>query len=145
MESVLFKLLIIFAAAIPTVIVAHRLRFPPVVGLILTGILIGPSGLGWAQASKAIEHLAEIGVPLLLFSIGIELSFGRLVTVKWIALGGGTLQILLTIVSAYFVALVFGWSRTERVFFGCVAALSSTALVMNVLSSQRRVDSLAGR
>lgn len=144
-ELVLRDVLIIFAVAIPIVLVAHRLNLPSIVGFLLTGILIGPAGLGFISDAQRIDLLAEIGVALLLFHIGLEFSASNLRGMKNIMLGSGVVQVLLTVLAGMGFALLFDWSLTRGFLFGCAAALSSTAIALAFLSYKRWLDSPSGR
>src|SRR5919106_704514 len=89
-------LLLLLLASVPIAFLFHRLRLPTIVGFMITGVLIGPSGLGLIRNVEAIEVLAEIGVVLLLFTIGLEFSLRRLLEMKRLVLLGGGLQVILT-------------------------------------------------
>src|SRR5687767_15684580 len=90
-------LLTLLVASVPIAFIFHRLRLPTIVGFMITGVLIGPYGLGLIKNVEAIELMAEIGVALLLFTIGLEFSLRRLLEMKRLVLLGGTLQVLLSI------------------------------------------------
>src|SRR5215207_2493297 len=89
-------LLIILLVSVPVAFICLRLKLPLLVGLMLTGIAIGPSGFGLIKETAGIEVLAEIGVMLLLFTIGLEFSLRRLGEMKRLVLIGGGLQVILT-------------------------------------------------
>jgi CPA2 family monovalent cation:H+ antiporter-2 len=144
-ELVLRDVLIIFAVAIPVVLVTHRLNLPSIVGFLLTGILIGPAGLGFINNIQRIDLLAEVGVALLLFHIGLEFSASSVKGMKSVMLGCGFFQVLLTVLAGMGFALLFGWSLTQGFLFGCAAALSSTAIALAFLSYKRWLDSPSGR
>jgi CPA2 family monovalent cation:H+ antiporter-2 len=118
---------------------------PTIVGFLLTGIIAGPHGLGLIKAVHEVETLAEIGVVLLLFTIGIEFSLKSLVRVRRSVLLGGSLQVLLTIIVALVIARLFGQSFGESVFIGFLVSLSSTAIVLKLLQERAEVDSPHGR
>ena len=84
---------IIFGLAIVVLLICHKLRIPEVVGFLLTGIFVGPYGFGLVKAIHEVELLAEIGIVLLLFTIGIEFSLKRLMQIKKAVLMGGSLQV----------------------------------------------------
>ncbi|MFH1874242.1 MAG: cation:proton antiporter [Pseudomonadota bacterium] len=144
-ELILNDILVIVIIAIPVVLIAHRLNLPPIVGFLLTGIIIGPEGIGFVRDAQRIELLAEVGVALLLFHIGLEFSVSNLRGLKRIVLGGGLLQVSFTIIAGTFFGVLLGWHLTRSIFFGCAAALSSTAITLSFLSHRRRLDSPAGR
>src|SRR6478672_1887155 len=111
-------LLIIFLVSVPVAFVCLRLKLPLLVGLMLTGIAIGPYGLGLIKEISAIEVLAEIGVMLLLFTIGLEFSIKRLSEMKRLVLVGGGLQVAATIALTAAAFVVFGRSLHQAIFFG---------------------------
>ena len=120
---VLRDLVILVAVAIPVVIIAQRLRVPTVVGFLLTGIAIGPNALGLVAQPDSVASLAEVGVVLLLFAIGLELSLSRIVRMgQWVVRGGG-LQVTATIAAVAAVALAVGTPIRLAVFFGALFAL----------------------
>src|SRR5688572_14726491 len=111
----------------------------------LTGIAIGPSGFGLIKEIAGIEVLAEIGVMLLLFTIGLEFSIKRLAEMKRLVLIGGGLQVGLTIALTAGAAILFGRSISQSLFFGFLVALSSTAIVLKSYVERNEVDSPHGR
>ena len=138
-------LLIILLVAVPVAYFCLRLKLPLLVGLILSGIAIGPYGLGWIREVEAIEVLAEIGVMLLLFTIGLEFSVRRLREMKKLVLLGGGLQVLLTVGSSALIAILLGRSSGQAIFFGFLIALSSTAIVLKSYAERNEVDAPHGR
>jgi CPA2 family monovalent cation:H+ antiporter-2 len=100
----LSDIVIIFGLTIMVLFVFNRLRIPAIVGFLLTGVLAGPYGLGLIKAVHEVEVLAEIGVVLLLFTIGMEFSLKALLRIKKSVLLGGSLQVLLTILVTFFLA-----------------------------------------
>ena len=138
---------IILVAALIGGLLAHRLGQPLLLGYILAGVAVGPFTVGPAvEAVHEIELLAEIGVALLLFAIGIEFSLKDLKPVRRIALIGGPLQILFCIAFGYGVGRnVFGWDANESAWFGALIALSSTMVVLKSLASQGAMGTFPGR
>ncbi len=142
----LFKdLLIILLVSVPVAFACLRLKLPVLVGFMLSGILIGPYGFGLITELEAIEILAEIGVMLILFTIGLEFSLKRLLEMKKLVLLGGGLQVLLTVAATAAVAVFFGREFNQAIFFGFLVALSSTAIVLKSFVERREVDSPHGR
>ena len=142
----LADLLIILAFSVPVAFACLRLKLPLLVGLMLTGIVIGPYGLGLIKELEAIEILAEIGVMLLLFTIGLEFSLERLREMKRLVVAGGGLQVGLTIAAVAAVAVTaFGRSLNQAVFFGFLVALSSTAIVLKSYAERKETDAPHGR
>ena len=146
MEIPLLKdIIIIFGVSIVVIFICHRIRLPEIVGFLLTGILAGPHGLGLIKAIHEVEILAEIGIVLLLFTIGIEFSFRKLLEIKKSVLMGGSLQVLLTLLAAFSIVRHFGQTFGEAVFIGFLVALSSTAIVLKLIQERAEVDSPHGR
>lgn len=146
MELFLFKdLLIILGFSIVVLLVGYRLHLPPVVGFILTGVLAGPHGLGLVGGVNNVETLAQLGIVLLLFGIGMEFSLKKLVQIKRLFLLGGSLQVGLTILVSFFIVSFFHHSWQEAIFLGCLLSMSSTAVVLGILEQQGESASPHGR
>ncbi len=143
--QLLNDIVVIFGLAIAVLFICHRLRIPAVVGFLLTGIIVGPYGFGLVEAVHEVENLAEIGIALLLFTIGIEFSFERLLQIRKSVLMGGSLQVSLTFIATLFIAMQFGQDVSEAVFIGFLVALSSTAIVLKLIQERAEVDSPHGR
>ncbi|MUL44083.1 hypothetical protein FZ103_23475 [Streptomonospora sp. PA3] len=122
-----------------------RLRVVPIVGFLLAGVLIGPHQLGLVGNTSTVEAAAEIGVILLLFTIGIEFSLERLAAIKRHILLGGGLQVLLTTAATAALVVAFGADWQTGVFTGFLVALSSTAIVLKVLAAAGRTTSPLGQ
>lgn len=138
-------LLIILLVSVPVAFISLRLRLPLLVGLMLTGIAIGPSGFGLIKEAAAIEALAEIGVMLLLFTIGLEFSVSRLSEMKRLVLIGGGLQVVMTIAVTAGAAILFGRGAGQAIFFGFLVALSSTAIVLKTYVDRNETDAPHGK
>jgi len=137
---------IIVVAALIGGYVAQRLQQPLLVGYMLAGILVGPhtGGVTVAQV-RDIELLAEIGVALLLFALGIEFSLKRLQQVRKIALIGTPIQILLTMTVGWAAGRLLGWSSYQSLWFGALISLSSTMVILKTLGHQGTLGSLTSR
>ncbi|MGE0883911.1 MAG: cation:proton antiporter [Blastocatellales bacterium] len=142
---ILMDLLIVLLAAMPIAFLCHRLRLPVVVGFMLTGVIIGPSGLKLIRDFQAVEILAEIGVVLLLFTIGLEFSLRRMMEMKKLVLVGGGLQVTITTLIVFGLTHVFGRSFSQSLFFGFLFALSSTAIVLKSYMDRAEVDTPHGK
>jgi len=141
----LLELVTILAASILVIVVFHRLKIPAVVGFLITGILLGPGGLGLVRDLGVINAVAEIGVMMLLFIIGIEFSLERLQRIqRYFWLGGG-LQVLLTIAAVALISRLLGAKVEETLVYGFLVALSSTAVVLKLLSDKKQLDSPHGQ
>jgi CPA2 family monovalent cation:H+ antiporter-2 len=136
---------ILFGLALVTVILFQRLKFPSIIGFLVTGVLAGPHALAFIKDTHQVEQMAEIGVVLLLFTIGIELSLKELMRIKHLVLWGGGLQVLVTILAVAAVGAGFGFPVSQSVFFGFLVALSSTAILMKLLIDSGQADSPHGK
>jgi CPA2 family monovalent cation:H+ antiporter-2 len=137
---------IIFGLAVVVILVCHRLKIPALVGMLLTGVVCGPYGLGLVRSAHDVEILSEIGVILLLFTIGLELSLSDLSRLKRPVFYGGTAQMLLT--WAFFFTLplfALHFSGGSSVLLGMLAALSSTAIVLTTLQERAEMEAPHGR
>ena len=137
-------LLLLLLASVPIAFLFHRLRLPTTVGFMITGIVIGPYGLGLIRDVHAIEVLAETGVVLLLFTIGLEFSLRRIVEMKRMALAGGGAQVAVTTLLVTGIAYLWGRPFNQAIFFGFIFALSSTAIVLKSYIDRAEVDAPQG-
>jgi len=142
---ILRDLVILVGLAIPVVALVSRLRIPTIVGFLLTGIAIGPYGLGLIREVASVQALAEIGVVLLLFSIGLELSLTRTLRMGRALIQAGGIQVVSTLAVVAAVAAILGAPPAHAVVFGALAALSSTAIVLKVYSDRGTLDGPDGR
>ncbi len=157
-EIFVFKdALIVLGTAAVVAPVVHRLKISPILGFLVVGALLGPHGLGQlAEYSRAIDWLtvtgekqiafiADLGIVFLLFFIGMELSMRRLITMRRLVFGLGGMQVFLTAIVVSLAALWLGQPPAAALIIGACLALSSTAIVMELLSGQRRMMSTTGR
>lgn len=140
-------LVLVLAAAAAGGLFASLLRQPVILGYLLGGMVVGPAGLGLIKELIQVETLAEFGVAFLLFALGVEFSFTELQKVKAISLGGGSLQIVLTIAITTFTSLAVGWveSPAQGVFLGAILSLSSTAVVLKCLMERNEAGTSHGQ
>jgi monovalent cation:H+ antiporter-2, CPA2 family len=136
---------IIYGLAMVVLLICHRFRLPAIIGFLLTGILVGPNGLHLIRMVHEVDTMAEIGVVLLLFAIGLEFSFRELVHIKKTVLLGGSLQVLLTIGATFLLLTAGGQPLPKAVFAGFLIALSSTAIVVKLLQEKGEIDSPHGK
>ncbi len=141
----LLELVTILAASILVIVVFHRLKIPAVVGFLITGILLGPGGLGLVRDLGVINAVAEIGVMMLLFIIGIEFSLERLQRIQRYFWFGGSLQVLMTILAVALISRFLGSKVEEAIVYGFLVALSSTAVVLKLLSDKKQLDAPHGQ
>jgi CPA2 family monovalent cation:H+ antiporter-2 len=144
-HGILRDLVVVLGAAILGVLLLHRLRLPAIAGLLLAGALVGPTGLGLVEDQDAVARLAEIGVALLLFTIGLEFSLSGLRRIAWMVGVGGALQVGLTLLATFAVARLAGLEAERAVFAGFLVALSSTAIVLRSLSEHGETDAPHGK
>lgn len=146
MELILLKdLVLLFGLALVTVIIFRQFRLPSIIGFLCTGILAGPHAIGLIRDSHQVEQMAEIGVILLLFTIGIEFSLKELLRIRHLVLYGGGLQVGATILIATVICATSGISWQQSVFFGFLVSLSSTAILMKLLMDAGEMDSPHGK
>lgn len=146
MEMQLFyDILIILGLSLVSVFVCNKIKIPAIVGFLIAGVIAGPHGLGLIFSQHDVEIFGEVGVILLLFTIGIEFSFSKLMRIKKNILIGGGLQVALTIGIFYLMAYQFGYDSPQAVFIGFLAALSSTAIILNILQRQGTMDTPEGK
>lgn len=147
MESVslAYDLALALFAALLGGLVAARLRMPTVVGFMLAGILIGPFTPGPSSDYERIHLLAEIGVVLLMFGVGVDFSLTQLRSVRNVAVFGGIGQVLLTIAMGVGIGALLGWPWGWQVFFGCILAISSTTLLLKVWMERGELGSQHGQ
>lgn len=135
---------VIFIASAAVILLLYKLKMPSLIGFIIAGIIIGPHGVGLIMDIHFIQILAEMGVILLLFTIGIEFSMTKLVRIRKAVLGGGGTQVLLTIIFSAAITYIAIENINRSVFFGFLYALSSTAIVMKLLVERGEIDSPHG-
>jgi CPA2 family monovalent cation:H+ antiporter-2 len=123
----------------------RRLRQSTVVGYLLTGLVAGPYGLRLVSNVETVERLAEVGVALLLFTVGLEFSLEKLVRMKQIAFGGGGLQIAMTVLLTVAVLAASGLALADALFWGFLVSVSSTAIVMKLLEERNEIETVPGR
>jgi CPA2 family monovalent cation:H+ antiporter-2 len=141
LQDLLFLLLV----SVPIAYLCHRLRLPTIVGFMVVGVAFGPHGIAAVREVDAVNALAEIGVALLLFVIGLEFSLQRLLTMKRLLFLGGGLQVILTGTVAAVFLILLGRDIKVGVFAGFLLALSSTALVLRGYQERSEMDAPHGR
>ncbi|MGB2987049.1 MAG: cation:proton antiporter, partial [Phycisphaerae bacterium] len=143
--TALLDVLILLLAAMLLGSLCERLKQSAILGYLLAGTLLGPNALDLMPNHKAVATIAELGVALLLFTIGLEFSWRRLRGIGSIAIGGGTVQVLLTGALAVGVCLTLGLGGRPALAVGAMIALSSTACVLRLLVSRAEIDGVHGR
>lgn len=138
-------IVIILGLSVLVILGFQKVKLPTILGFLLTGIIAGPYGLGLISAYHEVEILAEIGVILLLFIIGLEFSLKSLSAIKKTVFIGGTFQVGVTILAFLGAALLLGYEVTSAVFIGFLFSLSSTAIVLKILQSKGEITSPHGK
>ncbi len=138
-------IVVVLGLSIGVLLILYRLKVPLIVGFLITGVLAGPSGFGLVTAGEEVDLLAEIGIVLLLFTIGVELSLKNLLKMKRQLLVGGATQVCLTIAIAALVANLVEADFRRALFIGMLVSLSSTAIVLKVLQQRGELDAPQGR
>jgi CPA2 family monovalent cation:H+ antiporter-2 len=145
-EINVFKdILIVLAFAIPIIYLFNKLNLPSIIGFIVTGVLIGPNFLKIITDSEGINQFAEIGVALLLFTIGIEISFNNFIkNFKEILIMGG-LQVILTIFAGFIFGITIGFNVQQSIFLGFLVTQSSTAIILKMLNDRDEIETPQGK
>ncbi len=143
--NLLFDVAIIFALSTIVNYLFTRIKIPTIIGYLLTGIIAGPYALGIIHEHHSIELMAEIGVVLLMFTIGLEFSIGHLMKIRKVVFVGGFFQLIFTAATTF--ALVYSHLMNWRpaIFIGFLVALSSTAVVLKLLQERSEITSNYGR
>lgn len=143
--SFLNDLVIILGLAAVVSLVFKRFKAPTIIGFLITGIAFGPAGVGLVSASEGVETLAEVGVILLLFIIGLEFSLKSLAAIRKSVFVGGGLQVGITIALVTIIFMLLGKPSNNAVFAGFLIALSSTAIVLKLLQEKGEIHSPQGK
>lgn len=125
--------------------IAARLRLPVIVGYLLAGVLIGPATPGFVADLHLSQQLAEIGIMLLMFGVGLHLSLADLLAVRRIAIPGAVAQILIATALGAGAAALWGWSLPAGIVFGLALSVASTVVLLRALEDRGVLDSINGR
>ena len=134
----------IFGISALVVYLLHKVRLPPVIGFLISGVIIGPYGAKLVERVEVVQVLAEVGVILLLFVLGLGLSLTKLLEMRRFLLVAGGAQIIMTVFLFTILSLLF-FELNLSIFIGLIAALSSTAIVLKYLFDSGEIDSSHGR
>jgi CPA2 family monovalent cation:H+ antiporter-2 len=143
--TILRELIILLAVSLPITYLFHRVKLPALVGFLITGVLIGPYGAAIITETRVVERLADMGVVLLLFTVGLEFSIEDILKSGRQFLIGGGIQVLLTIAAVTGLTVLFRFPLPQALFFGFLASLSSTAIVLKMYSDRAELDTAHGR
>ena len=141
----LTELVSIFTVSVLIAYLCYRFKIVPIVGFLIAGVIIGPNALGLVQDQELVDMLAEIGIILLLFTIGIEFSLEKLGRIKKAIFLGGGLQVTVTVALVTLILSIWGISWNSAIYTGCLVALSSTAIILGLLSDEDKTDTPAGQ
>src|ERR671930_730086 len=138
---------LVFAVGVAVVgaVLAARLGQSVILGYILAGVIIGPYTPGFVGDPTAVKALADIGIILLMFTIGVHLSVRDLVRAGTVALVGGVAQVFVTLGVGYAVGIALAWPSTQALFFGAVVAISSSAVLSKIIEEHGEGESAHGR
>ncbi|NMY85928.1 sodium:proton antiporter [Pseudomonas sp. WS 5411] len=139
------NLLIILASSLVVIALFRRLQLPPVLGYLCVGLAVGPTALDWVNDSEDLPDLAELGVVFLLFSLGLEFSLSKMLSLRRVVFGLGSLQVLCSAVVLGALLLLMGMSPVAALLLGAGLALSSTAIVSKELTSLGEIFSTHGQ
>jgi monovalent cation:H+ antiporter-2, CPA2 family len=145
MVHLIEDLAVLLLVSLPINLLFHKIKLPSVMGYLIAGVLIGPYGLQLIEDIEAVKHLAEIGVILLLFVIGLEFSLTRLLKNLASVLGVGGFQLILTAGSVGWIFHLYGFAQNQSIAFGLIIALSSTAIVLKMITDRAEIDTLHGK
>ena len=145
MHDALTLIVVLLGSAVAAVVLFRRLGMPPILAYLLCGLAAGPFGFGLINNLEGISHLAEFGIVFLLFTLGLEFSIPRLLTLRRVVFGAGPLQVLLTGMAVFAVMRLLGFSNLTSAITGCALSLSSTAIVIRELIGRGAVNTGYGR
>jgi len=145
MVHLIEDLAVLLLVSLPINLLFHKIKLPSVMGYLIAGVLIGPYGWQLIGDVESVKHLAEIGVILLLFVIGLEFSLTRLLKNLVSILGVGGLQLTLTAAVVGWIFHLYGFAQNQSIGFGLIVALSSTAIVLKMITDLAEIDTLQGK
>ncbi|MAL16675.1 MAG: sodium:proton exchanger [Balneola sp.] len=139
------EIVALFMVSVLIAYICYRIKLVPIAGFLIAGVIIGPNALGIVQDQELVDMLAEIGIILLLFTIGIEFSLDKLSRIRNAIFIGGGLQVLLSVGAVVGILMYFGVDWKVGIYTGCLVALSSTAIILGLFSEQGKTDTPVGR
>lgn len=145
LEQVLLELALLFALCVGVSVTFHRLRLPPIVGFLVAGVLVGPHAIGLVRHEEMVRELAEVGVVVLLFAVGLEVPLHQLARLRRTIFLLGGMQVVGTVLTSAGVGLLLGLDWQQSVFLGFLVSLSSTAAISKLLVDHGEFSSPHGR
>ncbi len=143
--TVIRDLVVILLVSIPIIFIFKKIHIPSIVGFLIAGMIIGPHGLQLISELNEINIMAEVGVILLLFTIGLEVKLEKLIEMKKFLLVSGGLQVLTTLIFSTLIFSFFDFPLNESIFLSMLISLSSTAIVLKILSDRQQLEAPHGR
>lgn len=144
-DNVFYEIAALLLVAATLGLLAVHLRQPLIVAFIAVGILVGPAVFGWVRSSEQVGLLAQMGITLLLFVVGLRLDLHLIVSMGPVALATGLGQVVFTSVVGYFIALALGMAPITALYVAVALTFSSTIIIVKLLSDKREIDALHGR
>ncbi len=141
----LYEMVALFAVSVIIAYLCYRIKIVPIVGFLIAGVIIGPSALGLVTDQEFVNILAEVGIILLLFTVGIEFSLEKLTRIRNAIFVGGSLQLLVTIGIVALILVSMGNSWPNSIYTGCLVGLSSTAIILGLLTDRDKTDTPTGQ
>lgn len=138
-------IVVILLVSLPIIFLFKKIDLPSIVGFLIAGMIIGPYGFKLIKSVEQVEVMAEVGIILLLFTIGLELSFKEMLRMKKYVFVVGGLQVLLTILFSFFIYLLLGFKPQQALFFGMLISISSTSIILTLLSQRNELDAPHGK
>lgn len=138
-------IVVILLVALPIIYLFKKINLPSIVGFLIAGMLIGPFGFNLIKSVNQISVMAEIGVMLLMFTIGLEFSLSQLIRIKKFLLVAGGYQLAITIIASTIIFLLLGIEINQAIFFSLLVSLSSTAIVLRLLADKDELESPHGK
>jgi len=138
-------IVVILLVSLPIIFLFKKINLPSIIGFLIAGMLIGPYGFHLIQSEDEIGIMAEIGVMLLMFSIGLEFSLAQLIRIKKFLLIAGSFQLVSTIILSVIIFSALGIDINQAIFFSLLVSLSSTAIVLKILSEKNELESPHGK
>ncbi|HKL18330.1 MAG TPA: cation:proton antiporter, partial [Halalkalibaculum sp.] len=139
------ELVALFLVSVGIAYLCYRVKIVPIVGFLIAGVIIGPNALALVPDQELVDILAEIGVILLLFTIGIEFSLEKLNRIRKAIVIGGGFQVIVTTLTVVGILAAFGVSLNTSIYTGFLVALSSTAIVLGLFSQRNETDTPTGQ
>lgn len=145
MGHLIQDMVLLLLVSLPINIIFHKVKLPSVMGFIVAGVVIGPYGLKLVDDVESVNHLAEIGVILLLFVVGLEFSISRLIKNFIPLLAAGGAQLTFTGLAIYGILSYYGVPQNQSILLSALGAISSTAIVMKMITDRAELETLHGQ